>query len=390
MRYRVLLLTFLILLWNMLLAFSVQNGADQIDKIIPLLKSKRVGLVVNHTSLVGAKQIHLLDTLLSRGISVKSVFAPEHGFRGNADAGETVVNSRDVRSGLPVISLYGKNKKPTREQLSGIDVVVFDIQDVGTRFYTYISTMYYVMQACAEFGVEMVVLDRPNPNDYVDGPIMQDSLRSFVGALPLPVLHGLTVGELAQMIRGENWGNTNTLELTVIPVKEWKHGDPYILPVKPSPNLPNSRSVALYPSFCFFEATDVSVGRGTHFPFQVLGYPDKKFGTFSFVPRALPGFDKNPLQKDKRCFGLDLRKTEPVGGLSLKYILDFYQIADCGASFFTRPRFFDMLMGNSQVRKDIIAGKSESQIKQSWSAELQKYRQLRKQYLLYPDSRKFD
>lgn len=390
MKRHTLLLILMVLSLGIIQAVPLLNGADQIDKIVSLLKSKRVGLVVNHTSLVGDKQVHLLDTLLSRGVHVVSVFAPEHGFRGNADPGETVMNSRDKRSSLPVISLYGKNKKPTREQLSGIDVMVFDIQDVGARFYTYISTMYYVMQSCAETGVEMVVLDRPNPNDYIDGPIMQDSLRSFVGMLPLPVLHGLTIGELAGMIRGENWGDTYSLKLTVIPVKGWKHGDPYILPVKPSPNLPNSQSVILYPSLCFFEATDVSVGRGTRYPFQVLGYPDEKFGTFTFTPCALPGFDKNPLQKDKTCFGIDLREVEVSGGLSLKYILDFYKIADRGKSFFTRPRFFDMLMGNTQVRMDIIAGKSESQIKERWADELKEYRQMRKRYLLYPDFRKFD
>lgn len=252
MRHHTLLLIFWVLSLGIIQAVPLLNGADQIDKIVSLLKSKRVGLVVNHTSLVGDKQTHLLDTLLSRGVHVVSVFAPEHGFRGNADAGEVVMNGRDKQSGLPIISLYGKNKKPAREQLSGIDVIVFDIQDVGARFYTYISTMYYVMQSCAETGVEMVVLDRPNPNDYIDGPIMQDSLRSFVGMLPLPVLHGLTIGELAGMIRGENWGDTHSLKLTVIPVKGWQHGDSYILPVKPSPNLPNSRSITLYPSLCFF------------------------------------------------------------------------------------------------------------------------------------------
>lgn len=390
MRHHTLLLIFWVLSLGIIQAVPLLNGADQIDKIVSLLKSKRVGLVVNHTSLVGDKQTHLLDTLLSRGVHVVSVFAPEHGFRGNADAGEVVMNGRDKQSGLPIISLYGKNKKPAREQLSGIDVIVFDIQDVGARFYTYISTMYYVMQSCAETGVEMVVLDRPNPNDYIDGPIMQDSLRSFVGMLPLPVLHGLTIGELAGMIRGENWGDTHSLKLTVIPVKGWQHGDSYILPVKPSPNLPNSRSITLYPSLCFFEATDISVGRGTRYPFQVLGYPDKKFGTFSFTPRALPGFDKNPLQKDKTCFGIDLREIEVSGGLSLKYILDFYRIADQGKSFFTRPRFFDMLMGNTQVRMDIIAGKNESQIKGRWADELKEYRQMRKRYLLYLDFRNFD
>lgn len=389
MKFRILFLLISFSL-NMVQSASLQTGADQIDKIIGLLNNKRVGLVVNHTSLVGDKQIHLLDTLLKRGTCIVTVFAPEHGFRGDADAGETVSNMRDTHTGLPVISLYGKNKKPSKEQVAGLDVIVFDIQDVGTRFYTYISTMYYVMQTCAETCVEMIVLDRPNPNDYIDGPIMQDSLRSFVGALPIPVLHGLTVGELARMIRGEGWGNTRSLKLTVVPVKGWKHGDAYSLPVKPSPNLPNDQAIALYPSLCFFEGTNISVGRGTPYPFQVLGYPDKKYGTFSFIPRALPGFDKNPLQKDKRCYGIDLRDCDVTGGLSLKYILDFYHISKQGKDFFAKPRFFDMLTGNAQVRSDIIAGKSEAQIKSRWIGELKKYRKMRAQYLLYPDFRIFN
>lgn len=389
MKFRILLLLFSLPL-SLLQAVSLQTGADQVDKVVALLKNKRVGLVVNHTSLISDKQVHLLDTLLKRGVRVVTVFAPEHGFRGDADAGETFSNSRDSRTGLPIISLYGKNKKPSKEQLSGLDVIVFDIQDVGTRFYTYISTMYYVMQTCSEAGVGMVVLDRPNPNDYIDGPVMQDSLRSFIGLLPLPVLHGLTVGELACMIQGEGWGNTHPLKLTVVPVQGWKHGDAYRLPVKPSPNLPNDQAVTLYPSLCFFEGTNISVGRGTTYPFQVLGYPDKKFGTFSFTPRALSGFDKNPLQKDKRCYGIDLRDCNVKGGLSLKYILDFYHISKQEKAFFARPRFFDMLMGNAQVRSDIIAGKSEAQIKERWTEELKKYRKIRERYLLYPDSRTFN
>lgn len=245
MRSGILLLSISFLLSTMQ-AVPLRTGADQVDKVVRLLKDKKVGLVVNHTSLVGDRQVHLLDTLLKRDVCIVKIFAPEHGFRGNADAGEMVSDMKDARTGLPVVSLYGKNKKPSKEQFAGLDVIVFDIQDVGTRFYTYISTMYYVMQTCTEVGIEMIVLDRPNPNDYVDGPIMQDSLRSFVGALPLPVLHGLTVGELAGMIRGEGWGNTRSLKLTVVPLKGWKHGDAYSLPVKPSPNLPNDRAIALY------------------------------------------------------------------------------------------------------------------------------------------------
>lgn len=389
MRSGILLLSISFLLSTMQ-AVPLRTGADQVDKVVRLLKDKKVGLVVNHTSLVGDRQVHLLDTLLKRDVCIVKIFAPEHGFRGNADAGEMVSDMKDARTGLPVVSLYGKNKKPSKEQFAGLDVIVFDIQDVGTRFYTYISTMYYVMQTCTEVGIEMIVLDRPNPNDYVDGPIMQDSLRSFVGALPLPVLHGLTVGELAGMIRGEGWGNTRSLKLTVVPLKGWKHGDAYSLPVKPSPNLPNDRAIALYPSLCFFEGTNISVGRGTSYPFQVIGYPNKIFGDFSFVPQALPGFDKNPLQKNKKCYGVDLRSCDVRGGLSLKYFLDFYRTSRQGKDFFARPRFFDMLIGNTQVRKDIIAGKDEVQIKKRWDEELMKYRKMRELYLLYPDSRVVD
>ena len=364
-------------------------GAEQTNVYLPLLKNKRIAIFSNHTGMIGNR--HLLDVLLENKINVVAIFSPEHGFRGNADAGEHVSSSVDSKTGVPILSLYdGKLGRPSEESMRKFDLLIVDIQDVGLRFYTYYASMVRLMDACAEYNRKMLILDRPNPNDYIDGPIMQDSLRSFVGMLPLPVLHGLTIGELAGMIRGENWGDTHSLKLTVIPVKGWQHGDSYILPVKPSPNLPNSRSITLYPSLCFFEATDISVGRGTRYPFQVLGYPDKKFGTFSFTPRALPGFDKNPLQKDKTCFGIDLREIEVSGGLSLKYILDFYRIADQGKSFFTRPRFFDMLMGNTQVRMDIIAGKNESQIKGRWADELKEYRQMRKRYLLYPDFRNFD
>ena len=364
-------------------------GAEQTNVYLPLLKNKRIAIFSNHTGMIGNR--HLLDVLLENKINVVAIFSPEHGFRGNADAGEHVSSSVDSKTGVPILSLYdGKLGRPSEESMRKFDLLIVDIQDVGLRFYTYYASMVRLMDACAEYNCKMLILDRPNPNDYIDGPIMQDSLRSFVGMLPLPVLHGLTIGELAGMIRGENWGDTHSLKLTVIPVKGWQHGDSYILPVKPSPNLPNSRSITLYPSLCFFEATDISVGRGTRYPFQVLGYPDKKFGTFSFTPRALPGFDKNPLQKDKTCFGIDLREIEVSGGLSLKYILDFYRIADQGKSFFTRPRFFDMLMGNTQVRMDIIAGKNESQIKGRWADELKEYRQMRKRYLLYPDFRNFD
>ena len=366
---------------------QIRNGADQTEKLIPLLKGKRTALVVNQTSVVGSTHIHLLDTLLSLGIEVKKVFAPEHGFRGQADAGETVKNGRDVKSGLPILSLYGKNKKPTPTQLSDIDVVVFDIQDVGARFYTYISTMHYVMEACAENNKQLIVTDRPNPCDYVDGPIRELSKKSFVGMHPIPVLHGCTVGELAQMINGEGWlKGKMKCKLTVIPVEGWKHGEPYSLPIKPSPNLPNDQSIALYASLCPFEGTSVSVGRGTYMPFQIYGSPVLS-SSYSFTPKSLPGYDKNPLHKDTPCYGKDLRKAEAPQGLTLSYVIDAYlayRKAGKTEAFFTRPSWFDLLMGTNKVRLGIIAGKDEATIRSEWQKELNQYKEMRKKYLLYP------
>lgn len=380
---------------------GVVTGAERMEEYLPLLQGKRVGMVVNHTSVVGRERTHLLDTLLKRRMDIVKVFAPEHGFRGNADAGETVKDGKDLRTGLPIISLYGNNKKPTAAQLKDIDILLFDIQDVGARFYTYISTMYYVMEACAENGKELIVLDRPNPCDYVDGPVLQPSYRSFVGMLPIPVLHGCTVGELAQMINGEGWiggkkedgiegkkesrigGKKNACALKVIPVSGWKHGEPYSLPVKPSPNLPGDPSVRLYASLCPFEATRISVGRGTTFPFQVLGAPSRKYGTFTFTPRSLPGFDKNPMHKNILCYGEDLRNVTDVEGFTLRYFLHFYQLSGEGAAFFSRPRWFDLLMGTDSVRKAILKGESEEAIRRSWQKELSVYRNMREKYLLY-------
>ena len=303
---------FLVILFSLTPTVYSQNaplklGAERMDVVTRLLKGKRVGLVVNQTSILEKRQIHLLDALVAEGIDVKKVFAPEHGFRGTGDAGEEIKDSRDLKTGIPIISIYGKNKKPSAGQLGDLDVIVFDIQDVGARFYTYISTMHYVMEACAENNKEFIVLDRPNPNDFVDGPIRQKGFESFVGVDPLPILHGLTVGELAWMINKEGWLKSapDTCRLKIVKMENWKHGDPYWLPVKPSPNLPNDQSIRLYPSLCFFEATNVSVGRGTYYPFQVLGFPDPKYGDFTFTPTSLPGFDTNPLQKDKVCYGID-------------------------------------------------------------------------------------
>lgn len=364
---------------------KVVTGAEHIEQYLPLIQGKRVGMVVNHTSIVGVEQTHLLDTLLRLNVQVVKVFAPEHGFRGNADAGETVKDGKDSRTGTPIVSLYGNNKKPTAAQLKDIDIVLFDIQDVGARFYTYISTMYYMMEACAENKKEMIVLDRPNPCDYVDGPILQPAYRSFVGMLPIPVLHGCTIGELAQMINGEGWiaNKKNPCSLRVILMTGWKHGEPYSLPIKPSPNLPNDQSIRLYASLCPFEATRVSVGRGTTFPFQVLGAPNKKYGDFTFTPRSLPGFDKNPMHKNVACYGEDLRNVDDVNGFTLRYFLHFYRLSGEGAAFFSRARWFDLLMGTDSVRKAILKGESEEEIRNGWLQELQIYQDMRVKYLLY-------
>ena len=368
-------------------AQSLRTGAEQTEKLIPLLEGKRVALVVNQTSVVGPTHTHLLDTLLALKMDVRKVFAPEHGFRGQADAGETVKNGKDIKSGLPILSLYGKNKKPSPEQLGDVDIVVFDIQDVGSRFYTYISTMHYVMEACAENNKRMIVTDRPNPCDFVDGPIREAGKKSFVGMHPIPVLHGCTIGELAQMINGEGWlAGKRTCLLTVIPMEGWTHGQPYSLPVKPSPNLPSDQSIALYASLCPFEGTDISVGRGTYTPFQIIGSPDIPTRDYSFTPQSLEGFDKNPMHKDKTCYGKDLQEVTPPAGLTLSYVIDFYQAykqAGKADQFFTRANWFDLLMGTSSVRLQIIEGKSEESIRSTWQAGLDKYRQMRSKYLLY-------
>ena len=361
-------------------------GADKIEEILNIASNKRVALIVNQTSVTECGT-HIVDTLIARGVKINSIFAPEHGFRGDADAGESVKDGIDKKSGVKIISLYGKNKKPNAEQLSDIDLIVFDIQDVGARFYTYTSTMYYAMQSATEFGKEFLVLDRPNPNDFVDGAMMDMSLKSFVGTLPLPIMHGLTVGELASMIKGENWGETKSLNLKVIRVDGWQHGDSYELKIKPSPNLPNAKSIALYPSLCLFEGTTISVGRGTYYPFQMIGAPDKNLGEFTFTPISLEGFDKNPLHKGQTCYGIDLRDEHNPQGFSLKYLIEMYKNSSNKEKFFNSNNFFEKLSGDAQLRSDIINGKTEQEIKARWETELNRYKKLRNQYLLYPDNR---
>ena len=362
-------------------------GAERMDEIKKLVKNKRVGLIANQTSVL-QNGTHLLDALLEENIHVIKVFAPEHGFRGAEEAGATIHNGMDSKTNIPIISVYGANNKPSTSQLSNIDLIIFDVQDVGARFYTYISTMHYVMEACAENRKEFIVLDRPNPNDYVDGPIRKKGFTSFVGVDPIPVLHGLTVGELARMINGEGWIKTgkNSCKLHVVKMLNWTHGDQFLVPVKPSPNLPNNIAIRLYPSLCFFEGTNISVGRGTTFPFQVLGGPNKKYGTFSFVPRPIQGMDSNPMHKGINCYGTDFRYSVFEGGLTLRFVIDFYKRSGSNEKeFFTRANWFDLIAGTDELRKQIIKGLSEEQIRSGWKQELDEYKKKRKKYLLYKD-----
>ncbi len=359
-------------------------GCECLDEYLPMLKGKKIGLLVNHTSLLG--KAHLVDTLLTHNVIVTKIFAPEHGFRGTADAGEHINDGYDKKTGIPIISLYDKNKKPTKDQLSDLDVVIFDIQDVGVRFYTYISSMHYMMESCAENNVKMLVLDRPNPNgDYFDGPVLQKEYQSFVGMHPIPVVHGLTVGELALMINGENWLKDSVkCKLIVIKMQNYRHDMAFSLPVKPSPNLPNDLSIRLYPSLCFFEATDVSIGRGTYMPFQVIGYPDSTYGSFTFTPVSIDGMSKYPKQQDKLCYGIDLR-TEPLDhNFTLKHLIDFYKLSGSSTNFVTRRKWFNLLAGNDVLLKQIEEGLTEKEIRASWTSELKAYGELRRKYLLYP------
>ena len=367
---------------------SIITGAERVDFYLNKLKGKRVAIVANQTSSI--KNTHLVDSLLSLGINVKKVFSPEHGFRGNASAGEHVKSSMDVKTGLPLVSLYGTNRKPTAVQLADIDIIIFDIQDVGARFYTYISTMHYIMEACAENKKKVLILDRPNPNGfYVDGPILEEKHKSFVGMHPIPVVHGLTVGELAKMINGEGWLKGKVkCELEVIECINYSHKDYYKLPIAPSPNLPNMSSVYLYPSICFFEGTSVSVGRGTDFPFQIIGSPYVLETSYSFIPSPNIG-SKNPKYKGVKCNGYNLslfgllyiRNTKKM---YLQWLLGMNEKTK-GKDFITRTSFFDKLSGTSTLRSQIKEGKSEEEIHNSWEDGLKEYKLMRSNYLLYED-----
>jgi len=360
-------------------------GAEQPDLYLSALQGKKIGLVVNNTSKV--EDVHLVDFLLSKNIEITKIFAPEHGFRGDVSAGGEVEDGIDVKTGIPVLSLYGKNRKPTSEHLSGLDLVVFDIQDVGCRFYTYISTLHLVIEACAENNVPLLVLDRPNPNgDYVAGPIREKGFESFVGMDPIPIVHGCTIGELAQMINEEGWQQAGKkCDIEVIPVKNYTHSMLYSLPEKPSPNLPNDLSIRLYPSLCFFEATSVSVGRGTEFPFQVLGGLKKDLGNFEFTPKSIPGVAVSPLNKDKKCYGIDFRNLNEIPPFTLKYFIQFYKKYENKEDFLTRENWLNLLAGTDSLIKQIREGKSEEEIIKSWQPALDEYKKLREKYLLYPD-----
>ena len=359
------------------------SAAMQTDDYLPLLQGKRIGVVANQTSIVG--NTHLVDTLLSQGIDVRKIYTPEHGFRGTADAGAKVNSGEDEKTGLPIVSLYGKTKKPTPEMLRGIDLILFDLQDVGVRFYTYISTMTYVMEAAAENHIPVIVLDRPNPNGfYVDGPVLQPESQSFVGLHPVPVVYGLTIGEYAKMVNGEGWlSNGITCDLTVIPINIYDRNAIYELPVRPSPNLPNWESVYLYPTLCFFEGTIVSVGRGTETPFQIYGHPNMR-GSYTFTPMSTNGATK-PLLEGQRCRGENLVEyahdyAYNPQQLQLEWVIDAYQqLKDKG--FFTN--YFRLLAGNKKLQSDIENGKSANEIRASWQKDLDTFKETREKYLLY-------
>lgn len=365
-------------------------GAAQLGVLLPLLRDHQVGLVVNNSSLVG--QTHLVDTLFGSGVCVTRIFGPEHGFRGGAEAGERIPDGYDARTGIPVVSLYGRKVKPLPGDLADVDIVIFDIQDVGTRFFTYISTLLYVLEACAEQGKSVIVLDRPNPNGhYVDGPMLDMRWESFVGIAPVPIAHGCTVGELARLFVGEHWiKEPQPLRLTVIPCRNYTHQTPYNLPVRPSPNLPDMRSVLLYPSICLFEGTVASLGRGTLWPFQMVGHPNYPEATFAFIPQSNAGSRYPPLA-GKICRGLDLRhipldSLRMAKQLNLSYLLDFYQEFPQKDSFFLGNNFFNLLAGSNHLKEQIIAGCSEAEIRASWQSDLVAYREIRRKYLLYPDA----
>ena len=353
-------------------------GANRIEQIISLTNKKSIAIVGNQTSMVN--NTHLVDTLISLNQNIKTVFSPEHGFRGTSDAGAKIENEVDIKTGIPIISLYGKNKKPKKKNLVDIDIIVFDIQDVGARFYTYISTLHYVLEACGEENIKIIVLDRPNPNgNYIDGPVLEEKYKSFVGMHPIPIVHAMTIGEYAKMIIGEKWIEKKC-DLTVIKMLNYNRKKIYELPIKPSPNLPNKRAVNLYPSLCLFEGTIISIGRGTKKPFQHFGHPKLNLYNYSFIPKSGPG-SKYPKHENKICYGKDLTNTPILNSINLEWLIETYDQSQNKEDFFIS--FFDKLAGTDKLRKQIISGKSWKEIKKSWKNELNEFKNIRNKYLLY-------
>lgn len=374
---------------------KIITGADQTAQYLPYLKGKRIGMLVNQTSIIG--KFHCVDSLVKLGVTITKIFGPEHGFRGNASNGAKVSDSADPKTGIPVISLYGKNRKPSKEHLADVDLMIFDVQDVGARFYTYINTLSHVMEACAENDKELLILDRPNPHGFcVDGPILEPHLKSGIGMFPIPITHGMTIGEFAQMINGEGWlPNKMQCKLKIIKVANYTHAMPYVLPVPPSPNLNTQQSIMLYPSICLFEGTILSQGRGTYIPFTVLGAPALKGKySFTFKPVSIQGMSETPLHQDQECYGLDLRKFDSntfvkSKKLNLKWLFETYAAYPYKDKFFDMSQSkqmgnFDKLAGTENLKKQIIAGTSEEEIRKSWEPGLSNYKKMREKYLLYP------
>ena len=379
-----------ILLFTSHFVFSYQNseikvGSEKMNEYLNKISNKSVGLLVNHSSSVSST--HLIDTLISKNINIKKIFSPEHGFTGNIERGKKVNGDTLIIDNkiIPIISMYGKSRIPTKESMKGLDIVIFDIQDVGTRFYTYISAMHNMMNICAELGISFIVLDRPNPNSgYIDGPVLDMEYQSYIGMHEIPIVYALTVGELAMMIKGEKWiRNSEKLKLSVIKIDNWDHNKEYKLPIRPSPNLPNQQSILLYPSLCLFEQTIVSIGRGTPYPFQVIGHPNYDNNSFSFTPKSVTEESKPKLENEK-CFGIDLKKIKVKKELNIKYLIDFYnRLKSTNSDFF--GKYFYRIAGNKILENQIKDGIGEREIRLSWKADIDKYKKIRKKYLLYKD-----
>ena len=364
---------------------KINVGAERVNNYLDKISNKSVGLLVNHSSKI--KNTHIVDSLVKRNIDIKKIFSPEHGFKGNIERGKEFESNlyKIKNKSIPVISMYGKNRVPKVEDLSELDVIIFDIQDVGARFYTYISAMHNMMEKCAEFDIDFIVLDRPNPNSgYIDGPVLNIEYQSYIGMHEIPIVHALTVGELAMMIKGEKWiRNSEKLKLSVIKIDNWDHNKEYKLPIRPSPNLPNQQSILLYPSLCLFEQTIVSIGRGTPYPFQVIGHPNYDNKSFSFTPKSVTEESKPKLENEK-CFGIDLKKIKVKKELNIKYLIDFYnRLKSTHSDFF--GKYFYRIAGNKILENQIKDGISEREIRLSWKADIDKYKKIRKKYLLYKD-----